>query len=217
VIAAVVPAKDEEGNVGDVVRGVAGHVDLVVVVDDGSTDNTGEEAREAGALVLKLSKNKGKGYALRKGVERALKEGADALVFIDADGQHRPGDVPRFLEALEESDIVFGQREGGDPMPPVKRLGNWGLNLLFRVLFGYHMEDTQCGFRAVKASAVPDIMWQSDGYFVDTEVAARAGMAGLETRQVAIETRYLDASKGTGVADGFRIAAGMFSTKFFGK
>ncbi len=204
---AVIPAYNEEGRVGKVVSSTKKFVNAVIVVDDGSTDGTAREAKKAGARVIRLVKNLGKGHALREGVMRAKKLGGE-IVMLDADGQHRPKDIPKLLKRLESADIVFGQRIGGK-MPLIKRFGNWSLQRLFNLLFGGAIKDTQCGFKAVKPGVIEKIMWNSNGYFVDTEIAARASYNRLKIAQVTIPVIYHDPKKGTGVWDGIKIGVNM--------
>src|SRR5512142_1533144 len=101
-VCVVIPALNAAGMVGDVVRGSKTFIEDVVVVDDGSTDSTGEEARANGAVVLRHEVNRGKGAALRTGFEWALARGFGAVVTLDADRQHLPSDIPKFLEAYEK-------------------------------------------------------------------------------------------------------------------
>ena len=211
-IAVVIPARNEEEHIAEVVRGARKHADQVIVVDDGSVDRTAEEASCAGARVLKLSKNKGKGYAMRVGAERALSGGAGVIVFMDGDGQHRPEDIPVFLKGLEDADAVFGNREGGD-MPLIKRFGNRGIGLLFRILFKHYPKDMLCGFKAFRADALKKVWWQSDGYFVETEITAKSFVKGLRIRRVDIPIIYKDVAKGTSVLDGLIIGLKMILLK----
>ncbi len=200
----VIPAYNEEKHIFEVVKG-ARKYGKVIVVDDGSQDATAELAREAGALVLKLSRNKGKGYAMRVGARRALELGADAVVFMDGDGQHRPEDVPKFVEAVREgAEVVLGQRVGGK-MPMIKKIGNWGLQQMFFLLFGRSVKDTQCGFKAFPARVLEGLEWKENGYFVDTEIAAMASRQGLRVAFVEIPAIYHDPKKGTTVWDGIKI------------
>ena len=218
MIAAIIPAKDEEKRIEDVVKKTRKYVDLVLVIDDGSTDITAELARKSGAKVIKLSKNMGKGYAVRIGVERAILEKAEIIVLIDGDGQHDPADIPRLLKALDDKDIVFGQRKGPGKMPAVKRFGNWFLQRLFDSLFGYFLEDTQCGFRAFRSVVTQKIMWNSKGYFMDTEIAARAGANKLRIGKIEIPIVYHNPVKGTSILDGLEIGVKMLwlKTKLLG-
>ena len=209
--AIIIPAINEEKRLGEVVRGCVKYGE-VFVVDDGSVDNTSTVARRAGAQVLKLSKNKGKGYALRVGIKRAIKKNPKHLVFIDGDGQHRPEDIPKFIEKLKDHQVVFGKRIEGE-MPFIKVIGNWGLQVIFNVLFGSWFEDTQCGFRAFRSNVFDTLSWKSDRYFVDTEIAARISQSKFSKTRVKIPVIYHDVKKGTTVLDGLSIGVKMIRLK----
>jgi glycosyltransferase involved in cell wall biosynthesis len=150
VIVAVIPAYNEAPRVGAVVLAVR---DLlpVLVVDDGSTDRTAEVARETGAEVVEQRPNQGKGAALRSGFRQALAIGADAILTLDADGQHAPADVPRLLAAAGADpppDLVIGRRSFRS-MPPVRRLSNELGRRAFSWAVGRDIPDNQSGFRVV--------------------------------------------------------------------
>ena len=209
---AVIPAYNEKKYVGRVVTETKKHCNQVIVVDDGSTDETAKLAEEAGAKVLRLSKNKGKGFALRAGAKRAVKAGADVIVFIDADQQHRPEDIPKLLNAIKDADMVFASRVAGY-MPPLKKFGNWFLGKLFFVFFHSRAGDLLCGFKAFRSEVLKDIMWTSDGYSVETEIAARVGVCELRVAYIKIPSIYIETSKGTGVIDGVIMAWNMLKIK----
>jgi glycosyltransferase involved in cell wall biosynthesis len=203
----VIPAYNEEKYVGAVVKG-AKKYGSVIVVDDGSIDKTSDAAGKEGAAVYKLSRNKGKGFALRFGAEKALGQGAEVLIFMDGDGQHRPEDIPKFLEALKDADAVFGSRTAGN-MPLIKKIGNWGIKNMFRLFFGRDAGDLLCGFKAVKKEAWESIKWKENGYNVEVEISARASRKKMKIAKVSIPIIYLDNRKGTDVADGIRIGFGI--------
>src|SRR6185295_2407625 len=126
-VIAVIPARDAAATIGDVVRGLLAVLPRaeVVVVDDGSTDGTGERARAAGAVVVRHPVNRGKGAALESGFDEALRRGCDAVLALDADGQHDPAFAPRLIEGLEAADLVIGSREGNRVgMPWLRRATN---------------------------------------------------------------------------------------------
>src|SRR5512133_422891 len=111
-IAAVIPALNEETMIGPVIRGVRSFADLIIVVDDGSSDHTYEVAKKAGATTLRHAINRGQGAALRTGTEAALRLGADIVVHVDADGQHDPSMIQTLSDPIREGevDVVFGSR-----------------------------------------------------------------------------------------------------------
>jgi glycosyltransferase involved in cell wall biosynthesis len=150
VIVALVPAHDEAPRISAVVAAAREHLP-VIVVDDGSTDATAERARDAGADVIEQRPNQGKGMALRTGFRRAIADGADAILTLDADGQHDPTEIPRFLAAWAsqpQPDLVIGQRSFGS-MPPVRRLSNELGRIAFSWAVGRPIPDNQSGYRLV--------------------------------------------------------------------
>lgn len=211
----VIPARNEAQHIGGVVAGVrsslAGITVMPIVVDDGSTDATGEVARAHGARVLTHVINLGKGAALKTGCIAALAAGCDPIVLIDADGQHQPSDLAALVTPIlaGDADLVLGRRRFTHHMPGTMRLGNWGLSRLFAVMFGASFSDTQCGLRAFTASAYDMLAWDATDYAVETEMLVRAARGHLRTVEVEIQTIYLDAYKGTTAVDGLRIFANM--------
>ncbi|MHC4599144.1 MAG: glycosyltransferase family 2 protein, partial [Planctomycetota bacterium] len=157
-IVAVIPAYNEEERIADVVRRTLAVCELLVV-DDGSSDRTAALAREAGAEVMNLSPNRGKTTALDAGFRRALSRGAEAVVTLDADGQHRPEEIPRFVEAAEGgADIVVGSRMGDTArMPWVRLWTNWTTSRVVSWLARSRIFDSQSGFRLFRAEAVRSI------------------------------------------------------------
>src|SRR3989344_9620007 len=107
-VVVIIPAHNEASRIKPVIRGVKKYFKEVIVVDDGSQDTTTSVAEETGAVVLRHITNLGKGAALKTGCDYALQKGAEKFVVMDADGQHNPKDILRFLKALESNDIVFG-------------------------------------------------------------------------------------------------------------
>ncbi|MEX0757285.1 MAG: glycosyltransferase family 2 protein [Acidimicrobiia bacterium] len=155
----VTPAFNEQAMVGEVVREIRTSLPTaaVVVVDDGSTDSTARRAREAGALVLSLPFNLGVGGAMRVGYRFALRRGYDAVVQVDADGQHDPREIPRLLAGLEGSDIVIGARFAGKGTHDVPGLRRWMMKRLARLVSrvaGVALTDVTSGFRAAGPQAI---------------------------------------------------------------
>lgn len=151
---AIIPAYNEEDRVADIVRGAAKHVDVVVVVDDGSTDSTSSKAREAGAMILALPVNIGYGGALQAGYRYAQSCEFDALVQLDADGQHAPADIPALLEPIMQGrcDLALGSRFlNPDSWHATffRRTGMRFFSFLIRIFAGQRVTDPTTGFQAM--------------------------------------------------------------------
>ena len=211
-LAIVIPAHNEASRLSDLLRSLepAGQefaTRWVIVVDDGSTDDTVAAGRSAGAIVLRHRINLGKGAALLTGCEAARRLGADLMLLMDADGQHQAADIPRMLEPLltGKAQVVIGVRRLAGQMPAPFRIGNRLLNATIRTLFGIKISDTQCGFRAFSSSVFPALRWEASDYAVESEMLIRMARARLAYVAVPIATVYHDRYKGTQPLDGLRI------------
>ena len=185
-----IPAYNEEKTIAKVVIQAKKHSDSVMVCDDGSTDATGEIAKELGAMVITHDRNMGKGEALRSLFVEARKIGADALVTLDADGQHDPNEIPAVAAPVlrGEADLVIGTRltAGGDQVPQARRLGNQALNRMTDGRFS----DSQSGFRAYSSKAVEEIHPSEAGMGVDSEILQEASSFGMRITEVPISVAY---------------------------
>jgi glycosyltransferase involved in cell wall biosynthesis len=221
-IGVILPARNEGGRIGQVLTGIPGQVEgqpvLAFVVDDGSTDRTPEVARDHGARVMSHAINLGKGAAMKTGCVAAVALGCDVLVLMDADGQHRPSDLPAMVAPIlgGTADLVLGRRHFTGEMPATARLGNWGLTRLFEVMFGAAFADTQCGLRAFTSDAYGTMDWLATDYAVETEMLVRAARAHLRAVEVEIDTIYHDVYKGTTMLDGLRILGQMIRLRMSG-
>jgi glycosyltransferase involved in cell wall biosynthesis len=207
---AVIPVYNEEKRIKDVIKKTKKYADKVIVVDDGSCDKTYETSRNENIIVLKHVINMGKGFALRTGCEKATREGADVIVAIDGDGQHKPEDIPRLVKALKDKDIVFTYRPLNENMPLLKKIGNYIINKSSSLFFGIRLRDTQSGFKAFTKEAYKKIKWNSDRYNVESEMVMKTGKNKLKYQEIPIKTIYNDKFKGTTVLDGMRIFLNMF-------
>lgn len=213
---AVIPAYNEYIRLQDVIRQVSAHVDHVVVIDDGSkqvlADNLVVNER---VTILRHVINLGKGAALKTGVLWAIQNEYEIAIFIDADGQHDPSEIPSLLAPIitQGVDIVFGVRKFQGRMPLVSRFGNIFLTALMKFLYRIQVEDTQSGYRALKLSAFDKISWTSPRYAVETEMIVNAGKHHVAYEQVPITTIYHDKYKGTTVVDGIRIMINILAWK----
>ena len=153
-MAALIPAHNEAARIRRVVEGASRHLP-VIVVDDGSSDDTAAIAEAAGARVIRQQPNQGKGAALRTGFAAALEEGLVAVVTLDGDGQHDPAEIPAFVGAYARTslsgrrcELIVGRRSFSR-MPPVRRLANWLGTLALSAAVGRWIEDNQSGYRLV--------------------------------------------------------------------
>lgn len=206
----IIPAYNEGKRVAEAVNKAQVYLPNVIVVDDGSQDDTSEQARQAGAKVLRHQVNLGKGAALKTGCEYVLTQGAEKIVVMDGDGQHNPKEIPALLNALDGHDIVFTYRQVPDSMPLILQFGNKFISQTLKLLYHINVKDTQCGYRAFTASAYSQIKWGALDYYVESEMIINAGKKKLKYNHVPIETIYTDRYKGTTVIDGFLIVAKMF-------
>jgi glycosyltransferase involved in cell wall biosynthesis len=194
-VLAVVPAHDEAPRIVAVVRGAEMHLP-VLVVDDGSTDDTAKVARRAGAEVLEQRPNAGKGAALRAGFRRALDAGFDAVVTLDGDGQHDPAEIPAFLAAFvpgpggERPDLVVGMRDFAR-MPPARRLANTIGGQAFSWAVGTHVPDNQSGYRLVGRRLMETALTSTErGFEFEVEMLAICVARGWPVAWVPIRTIY---------------------------
>lgn len=210
----VMPAYNEDKRI----QAVLAEINMpVIVVDDGSKDNTGELLKGSHALVLKHKVNLGKGAALKTGCEAAFALGYDVVVMMDADGQHKVSDLPKLLSVLVSGkyDIVFGSRNLKANMPLVRLLGNRLASGLISGLFKIYVSDLICGYRAFTKKAYRKIYWQSRGYGVETEMVIRTGRSGLRYCEVPVETVYYDKFKGVTMLDAIGILGNVLKWRIF--
>jgi glycosyltransferase involved in cell wall biosynthesis len=192
-ILALIPAHDEGPRIAAVVRAARAHVP-VLVVDDGSSDDTVDVAAAAGATVLSQHPNQGKGAALRAGFARAIAEGVLAVVTLDGDGQHDPAELPRFLEAEREHpvELIVGRRDFGR-MPIVRRIANGLGTVLLSAAIGRWIPDNQSGYRLVGRRLMAEMLAsREDGFAFEVEMIAVCLREGWPIRWVQVSTIYGD-------------------------
>ena len=214
-IFAIIPAYNEESNIVSIIKKTKRYVGNIIVVDDGSNDKTKEVAENANAVVLRHIINLGKGATLKTGCDFAIRKGAKYIIVLDADAQHNPDDIPRFINKLKKYDIVFSYRSVSSKMPPVLRFGNWFISGIVRALHGINLNDTQCGFRAFSKEAYRKIGWNSSDYSMESEMISNVGKQKLKYVQIPIQTVYSDMYKGTTVIDGIKIVLNMVWWRLF--
>jgi glycosyltransferase involved in cell wall biosynthesis len=206
----VIPFCNEKKHLSSVLKSVSKYSLPIVVVDDGSKDGSGAEVKGLKIKDLTLlthNVNLGKGAALKTGAEYAFNKGADAVIFMDSDGQHLATDLPKFLEVLKSGKygVVFGSRNLGMGVPLVRYLGNKIASVFSAALFKVYVSDATCGFRALTRNGYEKIKWESEGYGVEIEMVARVGKYNVKHLEVPVETVYLDDVKGVTLFDAFGI------------
>lgn len=191
---ALIPVYNAAGHIGNVVRRTLGQVARVLVVDDGSVDGSGGEAREAGADVIAHTVNRGKGAALKTGLARCLELDCDWIILLDADGQHDPGDIAHFLAGRDgDAKFIIGNRmTHAEGMPFTHRVGNRLGSRVLSGLCGQPLPDSQCGFRMLHRSLLGALKLTADHYEADSEMLILAARAGQRIASVPIATIYAD-------------------------
>ncbi len=200
-VIAIIPAYNEQTTLMAVLEKTVTFVDQVLVVDDGSTDRTAQIARTQGATVVSHVINRGLGAAIGTGFAAAQKLGADAVVTLDADGQHDASEIPLFVQAMKEgADVVIGSRmlKGAVGMPWYRRVAQLLGNLATFVLFGAWVSDSQSGFRAFTAHALSKIEIRTNRMEVSSELIAEAKRHQLNLVEVPITAIYTEYSLSKG-------------------
>lgn len=189
----LIPAFQEERQIADVVRRTRAELDQVVVVDDGSSDQTVAWAREAGAEIICHEVNRGKGATIKTGLKNLTSRDFLYALLLDGDGQHRPEEIPRFLEEANRShaDFILGSRmQDLKLMPFVRRNTNRYMSWRISRACFQRIADTQCGFRMIHRDLVPHLFCESDAYDYETEMLLIAARKGARIASVPITTVY---------------------------
>lgn len=187
-VSIIIPAYDEAENIGELIKNIKNlHPDFeVIVINDGSTDDTGSKAKDAGALVYSHPYNIGNGAAIKSGIRIAS---GDVLVFMDGDGQHDPGDIVKLLEYLPEFDMVVGARSKGKQTSWGRALANKAYNWLASYVAKFRIQDLTSGFRAVKADIAHGFLYLlPNTYSYPTTMTLSVFRSGRSLKYVPIHT-----------------------------
>jgi glycosyltransferase involved in cell wall biosynthesis len=213
-VSVVIPAFNEQRSIGHVIEETTSVMDSlgvpyeIIIVNDGSTDKTGQVATRYKATVLTNERNRGKGYAIRRGFEQAT---GDIIVTLDADGAHSPKEIPDLIDPLSNgTDIVGGSRflgNKGFSTTRLNRVGNFIFNTAIATLTGKRVTDSQTGFRALKKEVLEKLNLASSGYEIETEITVKSLKNGFtfEEKPISCKQRQFNASKLRVLSDGAQI------------
>jgi glycosyltransferase involved in cell wall biosynthesis len=204
--AAVIPAFNDEKHIGDIVRRTRDRLEHVLVIDDGSSDQTAQRAREAGAEVIVHSENRGKGEAIKTGLGHWLAAASPSaggldrkvawVILLDSDGQHLPEEIDRFLSAAGSATrptFFIGNRMNNlVGMPFIRRVVNRYMSSRISRVCGQEIPDTQCGFRMLDRQMIPELLGGGHRFDYETEVLILASRKGYRVESVPITTVYSD-------------------------
>jgi glycosyltransferase involved in cell wall biosynthesis len=220
-VLALIPALNAEESIGAVIRDCKAVNEDVVVIDDGSADRTDEVAREAGAEVVTHPVNRGKGAALKTGFAYALEHGFDAVITLDADGQHLPREIPKFVAAHADcgADLIIGGRAHlfGE-MLPRRRFANRFSSRCIAFAAKTNVTDSQSGFRLYSARLLGGIRLRSDGFDLESEVIVQAGCRGFKVLTIPIDLGFVDGQSTSHfkpLGDTLRIAWTVIRARYF--
>jgi len=191
----LIPSYNEARTIGGIVRRLKEKGLTVYVVDDGSADETAGIAEKEGAVVVKHKVNRGKGASIQEGLRHIAKRAFDAVMIMDADGQHKVEDIDNFIRKAGESgaDMVVGNRMSDvSSMPPVRIHTNRFMSNLISKMSGQYVPDTQCGFRYIKRPVLEKIELGSSNFEIESEMIIKTARAGFSIDSVPIETVYED-------------------------
>jgi glycosyltransferase involved in cell wall biosynthesis len=194
-VGAVIPAYHEERHIGEVVLRARAQLDHVLVVDDGSTDQTAAHARMAGAELIVHPENRGKGESIKSGLRYWFDRQVEFVVILDGDGQHRPEEIDRFLRlaASESPALLIGNRMNDvDRMPRLRRMVNRYMSKKISRVCGQKIPDSQCGFRMLHRELIPEILGGTARFDYETEMLFIATRKQFRIESVPISTVYSD-------------------------
>jgi glycosyltransferase involved in cell wall biosynthesis len=205
--AAVIPAYQDEKHIGDIVRRTRARLNHVLVIDDGSSDQTAQRAREAGAEVIVHSENHGKGEAIKTGLGHWLNQEVTWVIVLDSDGQHLPEEIDRFLSAAASlgtqepcakaaatrpAFFIGNRMKNLAGMPFIRRVVNRYMSRRISRVCGQEIPDTQCGFRMLDRHLIPELLGGGHRFDYETEVLIIASRKGYRIESVPITTVYSD-------------------------
>jgi glycosyltransferase involved in cell wall biosynthesis len=194
-ICAIIPSFNVEQTISEVITKISQFIDIshIIVIDDGSFDQTAAIATKTGAIILQNGINRGKGYSLRRGFQYAIENGLDAVLTLDGDLQHDPFEIPNFIELYQKTnaDLILGNRTNDfSNMPLDRQFSNKMTSLMISLLTGQRVRDSQTGYRLIKANILRRIKLVSNRYETESELLVKALLNGYKIAHVPIKTIY---------------------------
>ena len=194
-ICLVIPVHNESSAIGPLIEAIRRKNLDVVVIDDGSSDRSGEIASQKGAKVLRNTQRSGKGFSLQRGFDYAMEQSYEAVIAMDGDGQHDAGDLDCFIDQAQIAPvcIIAGNRmHNVKDMPWLRCLTNRGMSWLISCFCHQPIPDTQCGYRYIHSKILKEIHLSSSDFEIETEVLIQAAKKGFKIYSVPIKTIYRD-------------------------
>ncbi len=215
-VCVLIPACNGGRTIGGLVKNLFRYIETVIVVDDGSCDDTYVKSKDAGAVVLRHDKNLGKGAALRTGFEYAVGEGYEGIITMDADGQHDWREVPLFISEAEkgDADVILGTRMANcKGMPLVRLFTNVVTSRIVSFLSRQKITDSQMGYRLIRREVLENINLVTANYDMETEILLKAAEKGFRITEISVRTIYgSQSSKINSIVDTFRFFRLIFKT-----
>ncbi len=190
----IIPSHNESNTIAGLISQVRSLKLDLVVIDDGSADNTAVIAEKNGAVVIRNALNQGKGASLIRGFEYCLKNNFDAAITMDGDGQHLPEDIPNFIslaEKKEEVGLIIGNRMfNRGNMPFIRVMTNKFMSWLLSKIIRQKIYDSQCGFRLIKRKVLEELSLKTHKFEIESEIIIEAGRKGFIIESIPIQTVY---------------------------
>jgi glycosyltransferase involved in cell wall biosynthesis len=192
-VCVIVPAYNEAHTIGTLVKKIKNKGFAVVVIDDGSTDSTHNDATASGAFVIRHSENQGKGISIKQGIQHVLAKHYDAAVIMDGDGQHDPEEIPDFLKHAEKTGHTFitGNRMANPTsMPALRVITNRLMSMIVSAFCRQRIPDTQCGYRFIGADVLKKLSLTSEKYDIESEILIEAARMDITIDSIPIRSIY---------------------------
>ncbi|MDD2891091.1 MAG: glycosyltransferase family 2 protein [bacterium] len=208
-IAFLLPAYNEEKNISNVIQNLPAHKKDIIVIDDGSKDNTSSIVEKTGVVLIKHKQNMGKGAAHQNGFNYAIKHGYDYIITLDSDGQHKPQESKRFIRQLEKNnrpDIIIGTRAYSlKNMPVLRFFTNFTTSFIVSLLAHNRIKDSQSGYRAISTEVLKKVKLTTFNYQTESEILINLGRMGYKIGAVPITIIYgVSESKINPIIDAWR-------------